>query len=289
MFPPLCRWQSISALPGSILAPHDASRLCARVIPVTLESAIVSNVVTVATYNIHLGIGSDGRFEPPRIAAVIKELKADIVALQEVGMGAPGFNMLAYLREACGMHAIAGPTLVTAHGDYGNAILSRFHPVTIRRVDLSVPRREPRGALDVEFDCEGRLMRLIATHFGLRPSERRAQTRQLLLDAQRAGPLPLVVLGDLNEWFLWGRPLRWLRRHFKRTPAPATFPARRPLFALDRIWVNPFEALHKVVVHNSARTRVASDHLPLTAAVDLSVAGAVPSLVVEDDDMKEPA
>jgi len=72
-------------------------------------------------------------------------------------------------------------------------------------------------------------------------------------------------MGDLNEWFLWGRPLRYLQRHFKSGPAPATFPARFPLFALDRIWVEPRENLVSVKTVNNSLTRLASDHLPLVA------------------------
>ena len=37
----------------------------------------------VATYNVHSCIGTDGRHDPDRIATVIAELDADIVALQE--------------------------------------------------------------------------------------------------------------------------------------------------------------------------------------------------------------
>ena len=82
--------------------------------------------------------------------------------------------------------------------------------------------------------------------------------------------MPTVLMGDVNEWFLWGRPLRWLHRHFQQTPAPATFPARWPVFALDRIWVEPRQALRRVSVHDSATARVASDHLPITATINFS-------------------
>ncbi|HTE14975.1 MAG TPA: endonuclease/exonuclease/phosphatase family protein [Burkholderiales bacterium] len=223
----------------------------------------------MASYNIHLGIGTDGHFEPERIAAVINELQADVVALQEVGLGAPGFNMLQYLRDACRMNAVAGPTLVTKHGDYGNAILTRFHATAERRLNISVPRCEPRGALDIELDCDGRHLRIIATHLGLRPAERRKQIQQLLDHVRDTSVLPLVLIGDLNEWFLWGRPVRWLHRHFEPTPSPATFPSRYPLFALDRVWVKPFSKLQHVVVHASRLSRVASDHLPLKAVLNL--------------------
>ena len=40
--------------------------------------------LTLVTYNIHACVGTDGRFEPARIAGVLRELDADVVALQEV-------------------------------------------------------------------------------------------------------------------------------------------------------------------------------------------------------------
>jgi endonuclease/exonuclease/phosphatase family metal-dependent hydrolase len=190
--------------------------------------------------------------------------------LQEVELGSPGFNMLQYLREACRMHAIAGPTLVTKQGDYGNAILTRFHATAVRRLDISVPRREPRGALDVELDCGAHRLRVIATHLGLRPAERRTQIQSLLRHVRDTPVIPLVLMGDLNEWFLWGRPLRWLHRHFESTPSLATFPSRYPLFALDRVWVKPSTTLRRVAVHATALSHVASDHLPLKATLDFS-------------------
>src|SRR5436853_4421573 len=68
--------------------------------------------VTVASYNIHIGIGRDGQFAPQRTASVLQELHADIIALQEVQLGSPGFNMFDYLRTGTGLHGVARPTLV---------------------------------------------------------------------------------------------------------------------------------------------------------------------------------
>jgi endonuclease/exonuclease/phosphatase family metal-dependent hydrolase len=61
-----------------------------------------------------------------------------------------------------------------------------------------------------------------------------------------------------------------MRRHFGHTPAPATFPSLRPVVALDRIFVEPRNVLRGMAVHASASARVASDHLPITATLDLS-------------------
>ena len=227
----------------------------------------------LASYNIHIGVGRDGHFHPERVAAVIRELGADVIALQEVQLGAGTFDMLAHLAEATGYAGLAGATLThPTHGRYGNAVLSRLPVLASRCLDLSVSGHEPRGALDVTLDCGDDItLRLIATHLGLRPPERRDQVRRLLrevnADVHRG---PTVLLGDLNEWFLWGRPLRWLHAHFGRPPAPRTFPAGAPLLALDRVWIKPRRCLQAIRVHRSALARLASDHLPIVAALDLA-------------------
>jgi hypothetical protein len=140
--------------------------------------------------------------------------------------------------------------------------------LSVARLDLSVPPHEPRGALDVRLDCGGWRLRIVATHLGLWPYERRRQVRQLLAALDDGDDLPTVLMGDLNEWWLWGRPVRWLHAQFRRTPAPPTFPSGLPVFALDRLWVRPRGLLRRLAVHASPLARIASDHLPLVAALD---------------------
>ncbi|WP_169732474.1 endonuclease/exonuclease/phosphatase family protein [Derxia gummosa] len=236
-------------------------------------------MIRLATWNIHGGVGADGHFVPNRIVDVLRELHADVIALQEVESGRTGFDMLAWLAERCGMHSVAGPTLVRGGGDYGNALLSRFPVASRRLLDLSVPGREPRGAIVATLDTPPVPMRVIATHLGLAPAERRAQVRRLLAELteieaangsalESAARETMVLMGDVNEWSLWGRPLRWLHRWFEDAPAPRSFPARLPLFALDRIWVKPRPMLVRVAAHRSRLARIASDHLPVVAVVD---------------------
>jgi endonuclease/exonuclease/phosphatase family metal-dependent hydrolase len=225
--------------------------------------------ITIASYNTHGGVGRDRRFAPERITEVIREMKADVVALQEVQNGATGFDMLAFLQQETGFQAISGLTFKRKGADYGNGLLTRFRVLSTQRIDLCVARCEPRGALDVELDCGGTPMRVIATHLGLRPSERREQIQRLLRALESDRPLPTILMGDINEWFLWGRPLRWMHKHFEETPSIATFPSFYPLFALDRLWVKPRTLLQRLDVHATELARVASDHLPLKAQIDL--------------------
>jgi len=229
--------------------------------------------VRIASYNTHGGVGRDRHFVPKRIADVLNELDVDVIALQEVENRATGFDMLEYLAAETGFHAIAGPTLMRRGADYGNGLLTRFKILSAKRVDLCVERCEPRGAIDAELDCGGAPMRVLATHLGLRPYERRDQIHRLLAVLEGDRPLPTILMGDINEWFLWGRPLRWMHRHFQQTPSPPTFPSIFPVFALDRMWVKPRSLLRGVRVHSTALAKIASDHLPLTAELALRCGG----------------
>jgi endonuclease/exonuclease/phosphatase family metal-dependent hydrolase len=247
--------------------------------------------LVVGSYNIHGGIGSDGVRDLARIGRVVNALGADIVAVQEVG-GFPleddapaavnpaqdAADAAAALAAHTGMLAIRGFTMRRRGADYGNLVLTRFPPLSVRKLDLSVGRQEPRGALDVTFDISGARVRLIATHLGLIPGERRAQVKRIVELVRTGGAgdeTATLLLGDINEWWAFGRPLRWLHRCFEgRAHGDRTFPARWPMFALDRIWVHPKRALARYQVYRGPETRVASDHLPVRAELVLPLQAA---------------
>jgi endonuclease/exonuclease/phosphatase family metal-dependent hydrolase len=229
--------------------------------------------LAVASYNIHRCVGVDGRRDVARVARVIESLDADIIALQEVESrraSAEGPMQLDLLAHLVGLTAVSGPTIEGADAHFGNALLTRLPIRTVRKLDLTFRRREPRGALDVDLDAEGARVRVIATHLGLLPRERRHQVQRILetIADQREGVT--VLLGDINEWLVAGRPLRWLHRHFGPCRALRTYPAWFPVFALDRIWVHPKNALLCFDAKNTAQARVASDHLPVRAEVSLA-------------------
>lgn len=223
--------------------------------------------LTLATWNIHGAVGADGHFAPARIAQVLAEINADIVALQEVPLGGHHWpNVLPMLTRASGQVGVEGLTHSVGGRRFGNAILSHYPVVGTRRIDISFGSREPRGALDADIYCHGHPLRVIATHLGLRAAERRAQVSRLL-QAFDTAAMGVVLMGDVNEWFVWGQALRRLVSHFQAVPAPATFPSRLPLLALDRIWIRPRHRLVRVHAHRSHIARVASDHLPLVAYI----------------------
>jgi endonuclease/exonuclease/phosphatase family metal-dependent hydrolase len=224
----------------------------------------------LASYNVHRAIGRDRRCEPQRILDVIREIDPDVVALQEVEAHDSGGDMLAWLARETGMRAIAGTTLLRHDGHYGNGLLTRCEIKATELVDLSFPKREPRGAIAADLQLNGSAsLRIVATHLGLRPAERREQVERLVKLFTWHEQDRSVLMGDLNEWFLWGRPLKHLHQYFDKTPAVPTFPSRMPVFALDRLWTHPGSILRELKAHTSALARVASDHLPLVATLDL--------------------
>ncbi len=229
---------------------------------------------SVATYNIHKCVGNDRKHDPDRIARVIEELDADIIGLQEVdSCGGNGNNgngaAAAGFVNGNGHEMVVGPVACRKGVHYGNALLTTFPVLDVRHLDLSVPGREPRAALDVDLVVHGMSVRVIVAHLGLRSWERRRQVERIVnvFSTHRDGPM--IVLGDFNEWMPGKRSLCRMHTCLGMPPAKRTFPSFFPVFPLDRVWVRPFEALEDIRVHGTALSRTASDHLPLKGTVVL--------------------
>ena len=231
--------------------------------------AAPARTLVVASYNVHAWAGSDGRRDAERTARVLDELGADLVALQEVRCSGDDRSTLEHVALQLGVSVVRGLVLDRRSEGHGNALLSRLPLKRVARLDLTVGGHEPRGALDVDVETGADPLRLIATHLGIGPRERRVQVRRLVDTVLRDSEGPLVLLGDMNEWVRGVGALLPLHRVLGRTPGPRTFPAPLPLFALDRIWVAPRSRLRRLWVHRSAASRRASDHLPVLAELAL--------------------
>ncbi len=228
----------------------------------------------IATYNIHKCIGRDGITETDRIVSVLRELDADIIALQEVSstvisQSQEVSNMLSYLARETGMEPVEGYTLTVEGAQYGNALLTRISPIAVKRIDISFKGREPRGIIQAHLEINNLKIVLWATHLGLGIRERHWQVKKLLKIIETTDGDIRILLGDFNEWLSWGRPLRALHRLFRTVPSPASFPSARPFLKLDRIWVHPVDKLKIVRAHMTQISRLASDHVPIVADLHL--------------------
>jgi endonuclease/exonuclease/phosphatase family metal-dependent hydrolase len=232
-----------------------------------MANPLAEDLLRVATWNIHDAKGWDGRRNLDRVADVIRQIDAPLVGLQEVGCGAGDDCDVAALAKCSAYAWYALPTRGGPEGQqHGNALLTMLPVEDVTTHDLSVPHREPRGALEVCIRWGRHRLRVVVTHLGLRAGERRHQVERLLSVVGYDPLVPTILLGDINEWWLWGRPLRWLHRRFGTSPAVRTFPSRMPLLALDRLWVDPPEALTAVFSVRTPEARAASDHLPVVAS-----------------------
>lgn len=229
-----------------------------------------SRLLRAVSYNIHACVGRDGRFAPARIVQVLRDLDADIIALQEVeDRSIRGRSVTDYLADELDMHAEAGPTLNRGDNAYGNLLLSRLPVIDARRHDLSVKDREPRGAIEVTYDAGTTRITALATHLGLAAAERKRQVEKLTASMHRHTKDLRILMADFNEWRPGNRLHRQLSEHYSPSKALRTFPSGAPLLALDRIYVAPHGRIERVHVDRSGVARIASDHLPLVADIRL--------------------
>jgi endonuclease/exonuclease/phosphatase family metal-dependent hydrolase len=233
------------------------------------------STLAIATYNVHQWVGTDGRYDPGRGIKVIQEMDAGIIGLQEVNFPKRIRHKVTekHLSSMLGMELIPGPTLYRKEASYGNVLLTRFPVKAVLKHDISVGSYEPRGALDVDFDVHGHLVRVVVTHLGLRMRERRIQHARLreILSLRKVDLL--VLMGDFNEWIPMRFPFRRINLWFDHIHAPRTFPTMLPFLALDRIMIHPRTGLNGVEAHKTPLSRRASDHYPVKAVIDL---GEVP-------------
>jgi endonuclease/exonuclease/phosphatase family metal-dependent hydrolase len=226
--------------------------------------------LVVATYNVHRWEGANGldSSDPARAGFVISELGADVIALQEVLRPFEGEDPLERLANAMHLYAAFVTTRVHRRGELGNAILSRWPIQSAEALDLSYSRVERRAAVAARFTGDLREIGVVATHLALVDRTRHRQV-QALLDHPHLNSGPAILLGDMNSWRRKATAVldRELEEHHNRD-WPASFPAARPLLALDRIYARGAR-VRDVRAHDSAAARRASDHLPVVATVEL--------------------
>jgi len=266
--------------------------------------------VRVVSWNVHGCVGTDGKFTPERTAEALAALAPDVALLQEVGDNRgihPPIDQATTLAAALGLHCAIGITMPREPYGYGNCTLSRWPILDSSTVDLSYVGREPRACLRAVVGHDELRVTTLNVHLGLGASERRYQLGRILetlladyaeeqvrhhrqlpwlwrwrkVDVDKLAALqePLVLAGDFND-FPPGPVTRTLANRLHdvgaRIAGRATFPSRRPLLRLDRVYTSRAVDIARCSVARTPLVRAASDHLPLV--VDVEVAASALSL-----------
>lgn len=229
------------------------------------------------SYNVHGFVDMHDQYSPEKTLAVLSDINADVIALQEVLTDdRDGLTLLKQFANNHSYKLIFGPTILHQHGHhYGNAMLTKGKIKSTHLHDISVPGREPRSVLHINVFMHQEYWHILTTHLGLKNKERRYQIKRLQNIINTFEQSPIVLMGDINEWFPWTRNMRKLKRLFQQKNSPATFPSKWPLFSLDKIFILPAFRMDKLYTSRSNHARIASDHLPLIADIALPTYKAV--------------
>lgn len=229
--------------------------------------------LTFASYNIHKAVGLDRRRDPERIMAVLHEIGADVVALQEADRRFGRRESVLprqMLDDLSHYRAVAVGHRPDSIGWHGNALLIRRGIDVAAAGAVDLPTLEPRGAVWADLLIEGQLVRLAGMHLDLSGLRRRQQLRTILAHVEHCGPpAPTVLMGDFNEWALHGGSLGEFHAPWRVLAPGRSFPSRRPVAQLDRIVISSEWELTETAVHHSALAARASDHLPVFARLEL--------------------
>jgi len=229
--------------------------------------------VKFASYNIRKAVGLDRKRDSDRILAILNEIDADVVALQEADRRF-GRRMAALPLEDIHERTPYTPVPLTMKPDslgwHGNVLLVRRSIEIIEAAPVPLPVLEPRGAVRADLAIGGRRVRVVGMHLDLSGLRRRHQVRSVLDHvAGCEAECPSVLMGDLNEWAKRGGCFRSFDASWQVLSPGRSFPSRRPVAELDRIIISPEWELLGTRVHHSALSAKGSDHLPVFASLAL--------------------
>lgn len=227
--------------------------------------------VTFASYNIHKAVGLDRKRDSDRILAILNEVGADVVALQEADRRF-GRRMAVLPLEAIHERTPYKPVPLTMKPDslgwHGNVLLVRRDIEILEASAVPLPVLEPRGAVRADLAIQGRRVRVVGMHLDLSGLRRRHQIRSVLEHVAGCEEgCPGVLMGDLNEWARRGGCFRSFNEDWRVLSPGGSFPSRRPVAELDRIIISPEWEVSGTRVHRSALSAKGSDHLPVSASL----------------------
>ena len=218
----------------------------------------------IATYNLQKCVGLDLRRRPDRSLQVIDALSAQIVVLQEADKRLPPrpAALPRDMAEAEGWRVIRFGEPGGSLGWHGNAMLVRPAIRVERSSHIDLPGLEPRGAILADLATPLGPLRLIGLHLGLIRRYRLLQLSAIMRHLRGLTTRPTVLAGDFNEWGP-ARALDSATPGLRILSTRPSFPAPRPVAALDRFALSHELSALGHGTHVQSPARVASDHLPV--------------------------
>jgi endonuclease/exonuclease/phosphatase family metal-dependent hydrolase len=234
----------------------------------------------VLTYNVHSCVGWDRRLDPGRVAEVIESCQPDIIGLQELDVGRSrtgGVDQAHAIASHLHMRSIFHPALHKGEEKYGDAILTSLPAEVVKSGPLPGPG-EPRGAIWMRIEFEGRRLDVFNTHLGAKRYQRMRHLPTLLGERWIGHPdcrdRDVILMGDFNAipssagYRQIARKLELARPEGRKFNDP-TFPSRYPLLRLDHVFLSPGLRCVEARPVLTPLSRVASDHLPLLVTIAL--------------------
>ncbi len=226
------------------------------------------NTHRLMSYNIHHGEGMDGKIDIERIGKLITGINPEVVGLQEVDSvvnRSGNIDILQLLAKQTGMYSTFGYSILHDGGKYGNGVLTREKPLTVRKISLP-GAREARTALIVELDHYV----VVNTHLSL-TDEERLESVKIITDAVEKYDKPVFLMGDLNAT-PDSKPITFLQDKWQilSNPKQPTSPSVTPGSTID--YIMGYTAKGQSYAKYNARVideRVASDHRPLFVDIRL--------------------
>jgi endonuclease/exonuclease/phosphatase family metal-dependent hydrolase len=229
----------------------------------------------LATFNVKNGLGTDGVVDNDRLAEVCNDLRADILALQEVDSGASRSglaNQAALVARECGLSHFFAPAFeMRAGGLYGNALLARGSIDTTEVLELPcAPERQARIAALARVEIDDVALSVAVTHLQNRrggaplvaeDAEEQLAQLEVVVEALGRRRLPRVLLGDLNSAPAVIEPVL-TAAGFSVAETDATAPARAPRLRIDYVAVERLTIVSSEVVTTSV-----SDHRAVVVEV----------------------
>lgn len=221
----------------------------------------------VMTWNLHHGVGEDGRLDLERVAAKIVSEKPDLVALQEIDRNCArsgSVDQAAELGRLTGMKATFGKAMDLGKGEYGQAVLSKL-PIVSSKVHKLPSQGEPRIALELRVTFEDTELRFVTVHLDYEHDAiRLAQAQEVKKVLE--GEWLAVLCGDFNDVAdsaalkVFTAP--WIT--VEKQGSPLTYPAGKPETEIDHMLIRGLKIVEKARVLDE---KIASDHRPVVATV----------------------